>query len=153
MFGETWYCMNQLHKLVSSTLMDVPIFFDILLYYYICMFVYHILYPLRFSLLLVLSLYKEEYLKVFKRVSVWLHSCCGKWEGWALVNRLSPTSGSTVVAQTDRPKSIRNRCVIEVFGGVFVLWVRSLPFSLTLVWEGIHEEKTIKRIFFLATWE
>ena len=26
-----------------------------------------------------------------------------------------------VIAPTDRPKSFRNRCVIEVFGGVFVL--------------------------------
>ena len=26
-----------------------------------------------------------------------------------------------VVTQTDCPKSVRNRCVIEVFGGVFVL--------------------------------
>ena len=27
----------------------------------------------------------------------------------------------TVVSPTDRPKSVRNRSVIEVFGGVFVL--------------------------------
>ena len=27
----------------------------------------------------------------------------------------------TFVTQTDRPKSVRNRCVIEVFGSVFVL--------------------------------
>ena len=26
-----------------------------------------------------------------------------------------------IVTPTDRPKSVRNRCVIEVFGGVFVL--------------------------------
>ena len=25
-----------------------------------------------------------------------------------------------IVTQTDRPKSVRNRCVIEVFAGVFV---------------------------------
>ena len=50
-----------------------------------------------------------------------------------------------IVIQTDRPKSVRNRCVIEVFGGVFCVVtllfdfsvdvgafviVRSLPFSL-----------------------
>ena len=27
----------------------------------------------------------------------------------------------TVVTPTDRPKLLRNRCVVEVFGGVFVL--------------------------------
>ena len=31
------------------------------------------------------------------------------------------TSWMTVVTPTDRPKSVRNCCVIEVFGGVFVL--------------------------------
>ena len=32
---------------------------------------------------------------------------------------------------TDRPiKSVRNRCVIEVFGGVFVLWHCFLDFSV-----------------------
>ena len=32
------------------------------------MFVYHILLPLRFGWLLVLSLYKEDYLQIFKCV-------------------------------------------------------------------------------------
>ena len=31
------------------------------------------------------------------------------------------TSGVTAVTPTDRPKSVRNRCVIEVFGGVFCI--------------------------------
>ena len=35
-----------------------------------------------------------------------------------------------VVTQTDRPKSVRNRCVIEVFGGVFVLSCYFLDFSV-----------------------
>ena len=35
-----------------------------------------------------------------------------------LVNWFNHTSGVTVVTPTDRPKSVRNRCVIEVFGGV-----------------------------------
>ena len=29
----------------------------------------------------------------------------------------------TVVTPTDRPKSVNNRCVIEVVGGVFVLYI------------------------------
>ena len=32
---------------------------------------------------------------------------------------LSPTVPRTVLSPTDRPKSVRNRCVIKVFGGVF----------------------------------
>ena len=36
----------------------------------------------------------------------------------------------TVVTPTDRPKSVRNRCVIEVFGGVFVLSRCFLDFSV-----------------------
>ena len=35
-----------------------------------------------------------------------------------------------IVTQTDRPKSVRNRCEIEVFGGVFVLTRRSLDFCV-----------------------
>ena len=34
--------------------------------------------------------------------------------------RFNHTSWMTVVTPTDRPKSVRNRCVIEGFGGVFV---------------------------------
>ena len=36
-----------------------------------------------------------------------------------LVNRFNHTSGVTAVTPTDRPKSVHNRCVIKVFGGVF----------------------------------
>ena len=46
--------------------------------------------------------------------------------------RFYHTSWVDVVTQNDRPKSVRNRCVVEVFGGVFVwsswffdfLWVK-----------------------------
>ena len=36
----------------------------------------------------------------------------------------------SLVTPTDRPKSVRNRCVIKVFGGVFVLSCCLLDFSL-----------------------
>ena len=60
---------------------------------------------------------------------------CGKWEGSALVNRFNHTSGVTVLTPTDRPKSVRNRWVIEVFGGVFVLcfWLFSLVVGAFLI--------------------
>ena len=127
-------------------------FFDILFWYavfitlYVCVI---ILWSLRFSWLLVLGLYTEDYLQIFKWMFFLLHSFCGKWEGWDSVNLFHHTSWMDIVTPTDRPKSVRSRCVFEVFGGVFVLsrcfwiflwvsgflakgWVRSLPFSLTL---------------------
>ena len=51
----------------------------------------------------------------------WLHYSCGEWEGWALINWFNHTSRVTAVTPTDRPKSVRNSCVIKVFGGVFML--------------------------------
>ena len=36
------------------------------------------------------------------------------------VNRFNHTSWVAIVTPTDRPKSVRNRCVIEVFCVVFV---------------------------------
>ena len=46
-----------------------------------------------------------------------------------LINRFNHTSGVTVVSPTDRPKSVRNRCVIEVFGG-FLMSRCFLDFSV-----------------------
>ena len=48
-----------------------------------------------------------------------LHNCCGEWEGWDPVKWFNHTSWVAIVTPTDRPKSVRNRCVIKVFGGVF----------------------------------
>ena len=82
------------------------------------MFVQYFLWPLRFSWLLICGLYKEDYFQIFKRVSFGLHNFCGYWEGWEPVNQFNHTSWVAIVTATDRPKSVRNRCVIEVFGGV-----------------------------------
>ena len=51
-------------------------------------------------------------------------------EGWDPVNRINRTSSVVIVTPTDRPKSLRNRRVIEIFGGVFVLSSCFLDFSL-----------------------
>ena len=61
-------------RVVQPTLMDVPIF--LIYFYYICLCT-TFLWPLHFGWLLVLSLYKEDYLQIFKCVSFWLHGCCG----------------------------------------------------------------------------
>ena len=49
-----------------------------------------------------------------------MYVCCGEWVGLTR-NPVNHTSWVVVVAPTDRPMSVRNRCVIELFGGVFVL--------------------------------
>ena len=41
--------------------------------------------------------------------------------GWDPVKRFNQTSWVAIVSPTDRPKLVRNRCVIEVFCGVFML--------------------------------
>ena len=59
-----------------------------------------------------------------------LHNLFGEWEGWDPVNWFNHTSWVAIVDPTDRRKSVRNRCVIEVFDGVFVLSRCFLNFSV-----------------------
>ena len=56
---------------------------------------------------------------MFKCVSFWLYGCCGEWEGGP-VNQVNHTSWLY------RPKSVCNRCLIDLFCGV--VWVVTLPF-------------------------
>ena len=85
----------------------------------------YLLWPFRSVWLLVCCLYKEVYLQIFKCVSFWLHGCCGEWEGGP-VNHVNHTSWVAVVTPTDRHKSVRNCCLIELFCGV--VCVVTLPF-------------------------
>ena len=114
-------------RVAQPTLMDVTRYFwynFILLH----MFVYHILRPLHFGWLWVLNLHKEDYLQIFKCVSFSFHDFCSQWEGWVPVNRFNHTSWMTFVTPTDRPKSVHNRCVVEVFGGVVCIVTLLLGF-------------------------
>ena len=54
---------------------------------------------------------------IFARSCPRLHSLCSEWEGGP-VKRVNHTSWVVVVTPTDRPKSVRNHCVIELFCGV-----------------------------------
>ena len=83
------------------------------------------LWPLRLVWLLVCCLYKEVYLQIFRYVPFWLHGCFGEWEGGP-VNQVNHTSWVAIVTPTERPKSVRNRCLIELFSGV--VFVVTLPF-------------------------
>ena len=62
-----------------------------------------------------------------KDVSFGLHGCCREWECWAR-KPVNHTSWMNVVTPSDRPKLVGNRCVIELFGDVFVL--SCYPFDL-----------------------
>ena len=52
----------------------------------------------------------------------------------------------TVVTLTDRPKSVRNRCVIEVFGGVFML---SIDFRIFCWYRGFCHRTESENLLFL----
>ena len=65
----------------------------------------------------------------FKCLSFWLHGCCGEWE-WGPVNQVNHTSWVAVVTPTDRPKSVCNSCLIELFVALFVLSL--CPFDISV---------------------
>ena len=63
------------------------------------------------------AVYIRRFTYKFLNVSFWLHGWCGEWEGWAR-KPVNHTSWVALVTPTDRPKSVRNRCVIELFCGI-----------------------------------
>ena len=81
-------------RVAQPTLMDVTIYFWYT-FILLCMFVYHIF--ITSPLWLAVGLHKEDYLQIFKYVPFWLHSFCGKWEGWVPVNRFNHTTCMDVV--------------------------------------------------------
>ena len=101
----------------QPSLADVFIYFcyTVFITLHVCVIIFM---ASRFSWLLVLGLYKEDYLQIFKCVSFCLHSICSKWDGWDPVKRFNHTSW------------VRNRCVIENFDGVCVLSRCFLGFSV-----------------------
>ena len=64
------------------------------------------LWPFHFGWLLVLDLYKEDYLQIFKCVECPFDCAafCGQWEGWNPINRFKATSWVAAVTPTDGPK-------------------------------------------------
>ena len=104
---------------------DITIYFFTISYLSSMLYVYRFLWPLRLGWLLVWCLYKEVYLQIFKRVSFWLHGCWGSGKVGP-VNQVNHTSWVAVVTPTVRPKSVRNRCLIELFCSA--VYVVILPF-------------------------
>ena len=66
---------------------------------------------------------------------------------WVPVNQFNHTSWMTAATPTDRCKAVRNRCVIKVFGGVFVL---SIIFRI-FCWHRGYCHRTESDLLFLST--
>ena len=98
---------------------DVTIYIFAILYLSSMRYVDRFLWPLRLGWLLVCCLYKEVYLQIFRR---------GPFDYTAVAGseKVNHTSWVALVTPTDRPKSVRNRCVIELFCGVVCVVI--LPF-------------------------
>ena len=69
----------------------------------------------------MISPYKEDYLHFFNVCPFDYKAFAVSGEVWDPVNRFKNTSLMAFVTPTDRLKSVLNRCVIEVFGDIFVL--------------------------------
>ena len=65
------------------------------------------------------------------------------------VNQVNHTSWVAVVTPTDRPKSVRNRCVIELFVALFVLSL--CPFDIFFLCRGFcHRAESDLFLFLLG---
>ena len=84
--------------------------------YHLC-FTYQFLCPLRLGWLLVCCLNKEVYFQILNVCPFDYRAVAGSGKVGP-VNQVNQTSWVAVVTPTDRPKSVRNRCVIELFCGV-----------------------------------
>ena len=83
---------------------------------------YRFLLPLRFVWFVV----------YIGRMSFKLHGCCGEFEG--LVHKpIHHTRMVAAVIPTDRPKSISNRRVMELFGGLYVFSLCLSEISVDIV--------------------
>ena len=67
------------------------------------------------------------------------------------VNQVNHTSWLDVVTPTDRPKSVRNRCVIELFCDV--VFVVTLPFSHFCCCSGFCHRTESDLFFFLFLYQ
>ena len=71
-----------------------------------------------------LGLHNADYLQILTCVSFWLHSFCGKWEGWDTVNWFKYTSWVAVVTPAERVQALRNCCEIEVLVAFCIVMLR-----------------------------
>ena len=107
--------------------MSLKIFWYVIFINYL--FVYWFLWPLRLVWLLVCCLYKEVYLQIFLMCVLLITRLLRLVGRWAR-KPVNDTSWVALITQTDRPKSVRNRCSIELFCGV--VCVVTCPFDISV---------------------
>ena len=140
--NPTWYGYSAMSKKEGAVwrrfcgLVLIELCFDVLWYWLL------ILDWLRY---LPFPIQKSGTLFYSADVSFWLHGCCGKWEGWALINRFEHTNWVTVFT----PKSVRNSFIFEVFGDLFLIVVTLLFGFFCGCW-GFHHWTQSK--FFPLFW-
>ena len=99
--------------------MDVTRYFDILLYYI------HVCVPHFYDLYTLVGCWSLVYIR--RIIYKFLNVCPFDYTAFAVSGKVGyPLTGLTtpvwwLITPTDRPKLVRNRCVIEVFVGVCVL--------------------------------
>ena len=95
---------------------DVTIYIFAILYLSSILYVYRFLWPLRVEWLLVCCLYKEAYLQILN-VCPFDYMAVAESGKVGPLNQVNHTSWVAVGTPTDRPKLVRNCCVIEHFCG------------------------------------
>ena len=126
---------------------DVTIYIFAISYLSSMLYVYRFLWPLRLGGC-CFDVYIRRFIYKFLNVCPFDYTAVAGSGKVGPVNQVNHTSWVAVVTPTDRPKSVRNRCLIELFCGVVCVvtlpfwhfrgcrgfchrtWVRSPPFCL-----------------------
>ena len=106
--------------------LDVTILYFCYIIFIIYAILESILWPLRLGWLLVCLLYKEVYLHFFLYVCRFDYTAVAGSGKVGHVNQVNHTSWVALATPTDRPKSVRNRCLIELL--CVVVCDLTLPF-------------------------
>ena len=123
-----------LGPVLASILVDHIVLWQMSLYIYwltVCITLYvcvMILCPLRVGLLLV-GLYKEDYLEIHLYMSLLWHSFCGSWEGWDPL-----TSLTTPVWWL----SLLRLSILSRLQSKFKWQFCALPFGIFCWWKGFY---------------